>query len=298
MADEALQEVQLPSDAELFNASVTDTPEPETPKQPRNVDGTFAAKTEAEPPAEATKVETPKIETPAAPPQRTAEDSSQIPAWRLREEAEARREATRQLEAERQERQRERAEFMALQQRIASLEKPPVAEPEPDPLLDPDGYAKRISASFEERLRNQERNFDMRLAHSRHGKVFEDAYAAAQQALASGDMQLRAMMNATSSPGETLVNWHKQQQTIKEVGADPKAWLEKKLDEALSDPTFLAKAVEKARGAAAQPQPNGRPAVQLPPSLSNLTRGGDTLTTTEHSDPMSDAALFAHATRR
>lgn len=293
MTDETLQEIELPSDAELFSgASETpaETPEPEITEQPRGPDGKYAAKTE--------EADTPAVETQPDPVAAKTEerDVGQIPAWRLKEEADARRAAESQRDTERQERARERQEFLALQQRMSALEKPAKAEPEPDPLLDPEGYAKRITGNFEERLRTQERNFDMRLAHSRHGKVFEDAYSAAQQALASGDVQLKAMMNATSSPGETLVNWHKQQQTIKEVGSDPNVWLEKKLEERLADPAFLAKAMEKARTSATASQ-QSRPNVQLPPSLSNVTRGGDTVNTSEFSDPMSDAALFAFANK-
>jgi len=140
------------------------------------------------------------------------------------------------------------------------------------------------------------------MAHRLHGKLFEDAYAEAERALASGDQHLRMLMNNTSSAGDTLMGWYQQRQTLREVGNDPAAYKTKLLEEALKDPAYLAKAVEAARtkaggGTSARSSNNGgsRPAVELPPSISGAARA-DTVTSGDLD--VSDEALFNYATRK
>jgi len=126
--------------------------------------------------------------------------------------------------------------------------------------------------------------------------VFEQAYQEAQSRIARGDTQLAAMMQHSSSPGETLVQWFKREQVTREVGDNPTAWLEKKLEERLNDPAFLAKAMEKAREkATANPPP--KPAVNLPPSLSSMSPHM-AQTNDPDADDDSDAAVFRQAFRR
>lgn len=284
-------------DKQLFNEAVSPTPaepaaapvvEAVEPAKPRDEKGRFAPVEAKSEPAEP-----PKVETPVQP---EPEDRQGIPAWRLREEAEAKRELARQLEAEKADRARERAELQALQQRLSTLEKPKVQEQLPDPLVDPDGYRAHFDKQLNDRLLNQQREFDMRLAHRQHGDIFEKAYAEAQQAIRQGDSQLSALMNNTDSPGETLVSWYKQRQTMREVGNDPNVWLEKKLEERLNDPAFLAKAMERARTKAAA-TPSARPAVNLPPSLSAASSAGAQVSDPDDGDN-SDAALFNQYMRR
>ena len=126
--------------------------------------------------------------------------------------------------------------------------------------------------------------------------MFEQAYSEAQQAIAQGDNQLSAMMQTSSSPGETLVQWYKQRQTMREVGDDPNVWLERKLEERLNDPAFLAKAMERARTQATA-NPPSRPAVSLPPSLSSMSPALAQTIDPDDGDN-SDAAVFRSAFRR
>jgi hypothetical protein len=85
------------------------------------------------------------------------------------------------------------------------------------------------------------------------------------------------------------VNWYKREQTLKEVGSDPNAYVQKKLEEALNDPQFLAKALEKARGAAsAQPTQ-----VKLPPSLNKAASAR-----TDGDNDTSDQGMYRHAIGR
>jgi hypothetical protein len=296
-------EETMPDDAALFDAAVADEPvaveataepeapapqEPEATEQHRDEAGKFAKKEAAET----------KPEDTADAPTADEEKGGQIPSWRLREINEEKRAAIVRAEAAEAERQQLRAELEQLRRQPSVPAKEPIAEVKPDPLLDPEAYEAYLERKFEERANLRERNLDMASAHRTHGKVFEEAYQAAQNALRAGDPQLKALMNSTSTPGEDLVKWHRERQTMREVGNDPNAWLEKKLEERLADPAFLAKAVEKARGvASATPTQNGgKPAINLPPSLSHMTRADSLLAGSDDND-MSDEALFSYATR-
>jgi hypothetical protein len=128
-------------------------------------------------------------------------------------------------------------------------------------------------------------------AHGKYKAEFEEAYSAAQKAV---DPALKARMQATRDPGETLMQWHRENKVKAEVGTDPNAWLEKKLEERLKDPAFLAKAVELARGSAQPQQTNGRPRVELPPSLNGASRSNAALKSAN--DDADDSALFDQIT--
>lgn len=289
------------SDADLFEgATAPDAPvEQPTPEaqpedgQPRNPDGTFASK-EAAPETEKPATEQPTAE---APPADDKDVGGQIPSWRLREEREARAEAQKALEAERAERTRLAAEFSQMQRQLAELRKPaPKPEDEPDPLLDPQGFREHMRRELQEQLMTERRESSLRFAHSKHGDKFSEAYAEAQQAMARGDRALQARMQASPDPGETLIQWHQEQKTMKEVGGDPAAYRAKLLDEALKDPAYLAKAIAAANAQAGGSPNNGaRPAVKLPPSLSGAARA-DAHETNPSDLDVSDEGLFRHAT--
>lgn len=281
------------NDAELFNDAMTpeapaETPEAEvtveqpTLEQPRDEQGKFAAKTEEEP-------ETASTDDQQAEP----DQHGRVPSFRLKAEAEARRIAEQNAQDRMQELANERAARAELERRLAALEKPaqPKAEVQkPDPLLDPEGYEAYLEKRFEERLLNERRESSLQQAHRTYKGEFEEAYAAAQKQV---DPVLRTLMQNSRDPGETLIQWHREQKTKAEVGNDPNAWLEKKLEERLNDPAFLAKAMERARGVAS-PQTNGKPNVQLPPSLNNASRANASLVSSDDNDD-SDEAIFKYA---
>ena len=179
-----------------------------------------------------------------------------------------------------------------MRQRLAALEKPTPAkvEEEPDPLLDPKGYRDFIREETRKEILNERRESSLQQAHRTYKGEFEEAYAAAQKQV---DPVLRTMMQNSRDPGETLIQWHRERKTKAEVGNDPNAWLEKKLEERLNDPAFLAKAMERARGVAS-PQTNGKPNVQLPPSLNNASRANASLVSSDDNDD-SDEAVFKYA---
>ena len=149
MSDEAV----TTSDAEIFAEATADTP----PPQPRDEVGRFAPKVEAPeaPKVEAVKAEaTPApIDTPTTPaPTPEPEDRQGIPAWRLKEEAEAKREALKRAETAEADRQRFERQVYEMQQRLAAVEKPKVQEELPDPLLDPAGYRAHFDRQLAARV--------------------------------------------------------------------------------------------------------------------------------------------------
>lgn len=290
------------TDAELFEGATTETPvetpevvetptetpEPEVTGQPRDEKGKFAAKTETEAPLTETPAEKPVVD----------DNAPQVPSWRVREINEEKRELAAKLAAVETERQQDRDQLALLQRQVQGLQKPVEQKPEtkPDPLLDPDGYEKYLEKRFEDRLLSNSRESSLRLAHRTYKDEFQTAYSAAQQAMGRGDQALAARMSSSADPGETLIEWHREQKVKQEVGNDPNAWLEKKLAERLKDPAFLAKAIETARGVASTSSTQARPVVELPPSLSTSSRAGNTSTSADDSD-ISDAALFRQAIR-
>jgi hypothetical protein len=254
-------------------------------------DDAEAVETPDSPDEPAAESEQPAPEAQAAAPEAPAEkpevddNAPLVPSWRLREINEEKRslaDRVKALEAERIQWQTQRP--------APKQETQPEKPARPDPLLDPDGYAAAIRAELREEAMAERREESLHNALEAHPEDFKAAYAAAQQA---NDPALKARMQASRDPGKTLLAWHKEQQTMREVGSDPNAWLEKKLEERLNDPAFLAKAIERARGSA-QPQQNGRPRVELPPSLSSASRS----TTPQRStagDDLSDEGLWEHA---
>jgi len=264
------------SDNELFEGAVSDEPIEELvieeqPAQARDEAGRFAGREEPQEEIVAEQVEKPAVD----------DDAPQVPSWRVREIREERDALRRQLEE-------------ARNNRPAEQPRPQVAQPakveKPDPLLDPDGYEQYLERRFEERLLNDRRETSLQNASRTYKDEFQEAYTAAQKAI---DPALRARMQESSDPGETLIQWHRENKTRAEVGNDLNAYKQRLRDEALKDPDFLAKAIEAAR-ATPQTQNNGRPKVELPPSLNGLSRSNAALRAAP--DDVSDEQLFSQLT--
>jgi hypothetical protein len=256
----------------LFDQAVGDEPEatPEPEPQP-----------EPEPEPEAQL-------TPEADKLAVDDKAPMIPSYRLKQEADARRQLETDLA-------NERADKAALRQRLEALERPapkvdqPKAE-EPDPLLDPKAYREFIREETRLEILNDRREASLANAHKTYKAEFEEAYATAQKQV---DPALKARMQASRDPGETLIEWHREQKAKAEVGTDLAAYKQRLRDEALKDPEFRKSAME-AWKAEAQPQVNGRPRVELPPSLNGASRSNALLR--PGNDDLSDEQLFAETT--
>lgn len=284
------------SDSEMFDQAFEDEPkvekEPEAKPEPeetkeakaereRDDKGRFKSKeTDEEPAAE--------IEAQPEPePKQEPERQDQIPSWRLKEEADARREWQQRAEAEAQQRQALQNQLWQLQQQLQSQQKP---EEPVDIFADPQNWEQSFQQKLDQRMREQEGNFSLRLAKYKHGETFDQAWQAMVDRTQSGDDSIRQHVIGSPDPGETLVNWYKRESVISQVGDDPTAYRSKVLEDALKDPEFLAKALEAAK-ATAQQKPETK--VQLPPSLNKATSSAPS----GHSTGVSDSDMFEHATR-
>lgn len=298
-----LQENSDLSQSEIFNQAIA-APEKE-PEQPENTtDEPKDASTEAKegrarddkgrftkaatdqpeevvPEAEAE----PEVEAPAEKPEKSAEH--QIPSWRLAEEAQAKREALERLQAEQRQREHLQQQLWQLQQQMEAAKKP--QEPI-DLFADPQAYQSHVEQTMTQRLREMEGNFSLRLAAYKHGDTFQQAWTEMTSRTQSGDDSMRQQVINSPDPGETLVQLYKRDQTVKLVGDDPEAFIAKALDEALDNPEFLARALEKAKGVA-KAQPTQQ--IKMPASINKATGGG--LSETED---YSDEAIFRQAMRR
>jgi hypothetical protein len=267
------------TDEDMYDAAIEPAPVEEKEDRARDERGRFAAKEEQE--EEAPEVEEDEPEQPQA-----EKVDHRIPLTELLNEREKRQAEQRRAESALRE----------LEQLRQQLQPPKPKEAAPDQFQDPEGYnafwERRLaeqSQTVEQRFRAQEANFSLRLAHMQHGETFEKAYQALLETAENGDRSAAQAVASSPDPGATLVNWYKREQTLREVGSDPNAYVQKKLEEALNDPQFLAKALEKAKGvASAQPTQ-----VKLPPSLNKAASaksGGDNDT--------SDAGMYHHAIGR
>jgi hypothetical protein len=282
------------SDQELFDgANADEAPadeaaveapeaEPEQEGQPRDEAGRFAALPQIEQLAEVAAEIKAGAEKPAVD-----DNAAMVPSWRVREINEEKRALAEKVAAFEAER-RQWQQRPAPQPAPVAQEK---AEP-PDPLLDPVGYREFIRNELREERLNERREESLAKAHEDHGKEFEEAYAAAQQAV---DPALKARMQQSRDPGKTLIQWHRERKTMAEVGTDPNAFFEKRFEAYLSDPANQAKVLERIRGGT-QTQPGAvRQAapVNLPPSLTRATNASANISADD--DDISNDGLWRHA---
>ena len=269
------------TDQDLFNEANADeapadeveveAPEAEVEQeQPRDEHGRFAS-TQEEPPA---------VVEPPAP---VDDNAAMVPSWRVREINEEKRALAEKLAAI-------EAERLKWQQPPAPQPAPKVEKP--DPLLDPEGYEKYLEAKFEEKLLTNHRNASLAQAHKTYKTEFEEAYAAANKQV---DPVLKARMQASNDPGETLIQWHREMKVKAEVGDDPNAFFERRFEAYLADPANQAKVLERIRGGAQQQPGTPRQAapVNLPPSLTRATNASSA--TSADDDDVSDDGLWRHA---
>lgn len=295
--EELLQETNVGTDEDLFNSALAETPieEPEpvveeqpeqTEGQPRNEDGTFKAK-EPEP--------EPAKDAPA-----DDDRTGHIPAWRLKEEAEARRQALKEADEAKETARSLKAQLEDLQRRTAPERPAPQAEQEvePDPILDPQGFSRHIERKLEQRFRQERGEQSMEMAREANPELFEKAFSEVTQAIQRGDRATQLRIYNSRNPGKEMIAWYREVDTQRKVGSDPEKWLEQELDKRLADPAYQAKVLERIRGGAKPATTStARPAVDLPPSLSGATRDNGSRASDADDNDVSDEALFRQALR-
>lgn len=286
-------------DKALFNSAMADEPAQDTPaeqsstdERPRDDQGRFAPK-DAQ--SDQPKTEQPKVETPpgeqkpaVGEPLADKDEKAEVPSWRLRELREERDLERRQRQEHEQNARHYAQQAQALQRRLQELEHPKTP---PDMFENPTGFVdhgvqqhvnpllERIT-QLERQMVNDREAMSKQMAIGKYGeeavnKAYQDVYAAAQ----AGSPDVLAVIEETKrsvDPVGALMRWHTQKSVLSKIGNDPEAWFEKTLQERLSNPDFQAKTLERLRGGAVTTQSNGRPAINLPPSLNRAAGAGNT----------------------
>lgn len=316
---EGEQELDTGDDKELFNAAMgpetVETPASDPPNETTeqksvgdNRDpetGRFVSK-QAEAKSEQKPVEQKEA---AAPAQQQEQDSAdRIPAWRLREEAEAKREAIARAETAQRQYEETQRQLRELQQRFQQATQKPVEIP--DPLQDPSAYTDHFQKALEQKTKALELNMSLNLAARFHKDVFSQAFENFEASVQRGDRALYQRVMASTDPGEAIVQWHREQETLREIGTDPQAFRKKAFTEGLTqkenesilveaikqNPELLGKLIAEAQGQAAANAkgPNNNSITKLPSlnrqtsAAPNVLDGGD----------MSDKELLASVLAR
>lgn len=284
--------------SELFDAAVSDDPviqEAEAPvaeaevvaEQPRGPDGKFMPK--AAEPEQPVQAETPEVK-----------DEGAVPPWRLREMREERDAERARAENAAREAAQFRSEMEALRRQVAQQSAP---KPEPvDIFADPNAWAEQQLSPLEQRMQSLAANLTLRASRAENVAIYgRETVTAAEKAIGeamqSQDPELsglRAKMMASDDPVGVAVEWHKSRSLLKETGGDLNAYRAKALEDALNDPAFLQKALDRVKAQANNGQQKPRTEINMPPRLSRIPSAQSA---SDDDGDMSDGALFAHATR-
>ena len=244
------------------NTPETPTEAPTEAKEDRARDefGRFKSAT-PEPSEEVAQAEAPQPEAEKPAPE--PEHEAKVPSWRLAEEAERRRTAEAQL-------QEIRNEIRQMQmQRMAPQAPPPQPQEPVDIFADPQGFVQQMQGTFEQRLKAVQMENSLRFARYANPETFDKAYQAFLEEAPRDNIAYQRVTNS-GDPGETLVQWYKEQELKRELGGtDLKSFLEKQREEWLKDPAVQAKVIEAFK-ATQSAQPTNK-LTSLPPSLSRAT---------------------------
>jgi hypothetical protein len=209
----------------------------------------------------------------SVPPARLREATARAKAAEERAKAaETEREAARaEREQERQERIAIKAQMDLLVHQQALREQPQRRQEtqpdvEPDMFAEPDAWRawnRRQTVAMVNEVRQQEAharvNMNLELTRDTHGDKFDAAYHAIIQA-SQQEPEARIAINkalASPNPGREIMRWHRERETLREVGSDPTAFRQKIAEETraklLADPDFrkeiLARLREEGKGA-------------------------------------------------
>ena len=271
-----------------------------------------------------TKVET-KVETDAKAEDRQ-DDRGRVPPGRLREEAEraraaiaerdaiqARYDAERQQSATRlaQLEAQNAAILAALQRGQAPAPKAEETKPEtaPDLFENPNAFAEHLRReamqpieAVRKEMADMRINMSMETARARHGETFDAAFTAIRR-LDPNNPENKALVQrliAQPNPGDAMVQWHKRNEVLREVGEDPasyKARIAEETRKALaSDPEFRKQLLAEMRGDA-ETGDGGRPraVTRLPGSLARAAGGNSRAPNDNEQFDDSDNSVFASA---
>lgn len=259
----------------------------QTDTRPRDEKGRFAPKVEQEPKVEQPQAK-PEAEQPAEQQQQVErqERDGGIPAWRLREEAEARREWQSKAEKAAQDAENARRELAAIQQRMSGIERQfqEKQNPPPDRYADPDGYDRYQAAQYQMALRQQASAFSEQLARVKFGdELYDKADREAMRYFQENPHDpIFQIISNSSQPAFEVVKWFQQRETQQRLGGKSLDDLLKEHSEKLlEDPAYLARAIEKAKATAKPVQSTANTNI---PSLNRATAAAGTALDEDSSD--------------
>ena len=147
-----------------------------------------------------------------------------VPLEELKSEREKRQEAQRSRDDEvrlrviaEENSRRYQAQIDDMQRKFQAVQNPP--QPPPDVFLDPEGAFSHLERKFNHQLEQQRLNFSEGRARDKHGdELVTAATQAAQQ------MGVAQHFSKAADPYAALIQWHKSQQSLAEIGPDPEAY--------------------------------------------------------------------------
>lgn len=230
-------------------------------KEPEEVaaDAPESEPTPAEEPKEA-KGETPPepeaAEVEAGAPPAPEPEPTRVPITAMLDEREKRQAAERELQQLRQWREQMEAQARAAQQKT------------PDIYEDPEGFVRQTQASVQQALWNERLNMSEALARDKFGDETVESARDAFMRAAQANPAIYAEMRQHPNPYSYVVNWHKRQSILSEIGEDPDKWKQSQLE-------ALKEQVRQELLSQAQPSPKPN---APPPSLSKApARGTDAI---------------------
>lgn len=176
--------------------------------------------------------------------------------------------------------QETRAEMKALKQQIAEANQPKQSAPQQQPSAPPDLFdePEKVMPYISDMVRKQTETvrLDMSETYARNHHGNEAVDAAFEALRANYDPAQHQRIMSDKDPFGALVSWHKQQQTLTEIGPDPEAWKASERDKIRQE--------LEAEIAAKQITEKAKPA-SPPPSLASQTNLGSRSTGPQWSGP-------------
>lgn len=282
------------SDANIFASAMSDAPAggADTGSADAGAAATITAEPASKPAAVAADAGAATAEPEggtAAPAAGEGEQHRMVPLRELLDERDKRKDFASKFE------ERER-EILALQRQLAEARRPP--QEMPDVLDDPAAFAGRVQGSVTDQVTRMKVDLSFDMAHEQHGKEFEEAFHALKRQVDMGDTRLRDQITRNANPGRALMNWHREQTTLREIGEGGlTGYRERTIKEArealMKDPEFRKELLASMRAEAGQG--DGRPSnVTSIPSLNRTSAAGRDAGAEE----LSDAELFRTTVRR
>ena len=165
--------------------------------------------------------------------------------------------------------------FEQLERQVQQNRPAPQQEQQEEPLSfldDPEAFISGMEQRLSQRVQQSTLQANLQAYQAVHGATFTEAFEALQQ---SGDEAAAGRVVSSSNPGQTLLDWHKQQKILTETGGDIEAYKAKILEQMLEDPDTLKKLGEKLKAqSGTTPGNGGSPNISLPPSVNSGTGSG------------------------